>query len=57
MIESRGGRILLRLGALATLAFIYAPLVVIALYAFNENVTQSWPIESTTSRIGIRPRT
>jgi putative spermidine/putrescine transport system permease protein len=50
VIESRSGRILLRLGALATLAFIYAPLAVIALYAFNENVTQSWPIESFSTR-------
>jgi putative spermidine/putrescine transport system permease protein len=45
MVESRATRILLRLGALATLAFIYLPLLIIALYAFNKNVTQAWPIE------------
>ena len=45
MVESRATRILLRLGALATLGFIYLPLFVIALYAFNKNVTQAWPIE------------
>ena len=33
MTESPAARILLRLGALATLAFIYFPLIVIALYA------------------------
>jgi putative spermidine/putrescine transport system permease protein len=41
---------LLRLGALATLAFIYVPLIVIALYAFNANVTQGWPIEDFSTR-------
>jgi putative spermidine/putrescine transport system permease protein len=45
MVESRLTRILLRLGALVTLAFIYLPLFVIGLYAFNKNVTQAWPIE------------
>ena len=50
MVESRTTRILLRLGALATLAFIYLPLFVIALYAFNRNVTQAWPIEKYSTR-------
>jgi putative spermidine/putrescine transport system permease protein len=45
MVESRAMRILLRAGALVTLAFIYLPLFIIGLYAFNENVTQAWPIE------------
>ena len=35
MTESRTTQIFLRLGAGATLVFIYFPLVVIALYAFN----------------------
>ncbi len=45
MVESRLTKILLRLGMLATLAFIYLPLLIIGLYAFNKNVTQAWPIE------------
>jgi putative spermidine/putrescine transport system permease protein len=45
MVESRLTKILLRLGALVTLGFIYLPLFVIGLYAFNKNVTQAWPIE------------
>jgi putative spermidine/putrescine transport system permease protein len=45
MVESRLTRGLLRLGALVTLAFIYLPLFIIGLYAFNKNVTQAWPIE------------
>jgi putative spermidine/putrescine transport system permease protein len=48
--ESRASRILLRVGAGATLAFIYFPLVVIAVYAFNENISQTWPIEHYTTK-------
>jgi len=44
MVESRLTRALVRLGAGFTLVFIYSPLIVIGLYAFNENVTQEWPI-------------
>lgn len=50
MVESRLTQILLRLGAAVTLAFIYLPLGVIALYAFNESVTQGWPIESFSTK-------
>jgi putative spermidine/putrescine transport system permease protein len=48
--ESRASRILLRLGTGATLAFIYFPLAVIAVYAFNENISQTWPIEHYTTK-------
>jgi len=50
MVESRLTRVLLRLGAGATLAFIYFPLFVIAIYAFNENISQTWPIEHYTTK-------
>ena len=50
MNESPAARIFLRLGALATLLFIYLPLVVIAIYAFNENISQTWPIEHYTTK-------
>jgi putative spermidine/putrescine transport system permease protein len=50
MVESRLTRMLLRLGALVTLAFIYVPLILIGLYAFNANVTQEWPIENFSTR-------
>ena len=50
MAESRVARALLGLGAAATLAFIYGPLVVIGLYAFNANVTQGWPIEDFSTK-------
>ena len=41
---SRGARLVLRIGTGLTLAFIYVPLVVIALYAFNSRRTLRWPI-------------
>ncbi|HEV2712797.1 MAG TPA: ABC transporter permease [Gaiellaceae bacterium] len=50
MAESGATRMLLRLATVLTLAFIYLPLVVIALYAFNENVTQGWPIDRFSTR-------
>ena len=50
MVESRLTRVLLRLGAGLTLLFIYLPLVLIGVYAFNKSVTQSWPIENFTTK-------
>jgi len=41
--------ILLRVATAATLAFIYVPLLVIGLYAFNESITQGWPISGYTT--------
>ena len=38
----------LRIATALTLAFIYAPLLVIGLYAFNERRTQTWPIPGFT---------
>ncbi len=48
MVESRLSRFLLRAATAATLAFIYVPLLVIGLYAFNETRTQTWPIRGLT---------
>jgi putative spermidine/putrescine transport system permease protein len=45
---SNGTRWALRVGTTITLAFIYVPLLVIAVYAFNESRSQSWPIEGFT---------
>jgi putative spermidine/putrescine transport system permease protein len=39
---------LLRAGTGLTLLFVYTPLVVIALYAFNESRIQAWPIKGLT---------
>ena len=40
---SRGTRWALRIGTGLTLAFLYAPLLVIAVYAFNDRRTATWP--------------
>ena len=44
MQESRLVRIGLRLATVVVLLFVYLPLLVIVLYAFNESRVQSWPI-------------
>ena len=47
---SRGTRWFLR-GAMAiVLAFLYAPLLVVAIYAFNSRVVQVWPPPSLSLR-------
>jgi putative spermidine/putrescine transport system permease protein len=48
--ESRLTGVFLRLGAGLTLAFIYVPLFLIGLYAFNDGVTQAWPIENFSTK-------
>ena len=45
---SNGTRWALRVGTAITLTFIYVPLFVIAVYAFNESRSQSWPIDGFT---------
>ena len=45
---SSGMRWVLRIGTLVTLAFIYIPLIVIVIYAFNESRSQAWPIDGVT---------
>jgi len=43
MTESRWVRIGLRVMTVLTLAFIYLPLIVVAVYAFNPSRSQAWP--------------
>jgi putative spermidine/putrescine transport system permease protein len=45
---SRGTRWFLRLGTAFTLLFLYFPIAIIALYAFNERRIQTWPIPGFT---------
>jgi putative spermidine/putrescine transport system permease protein len=53
-MESRGARLTVRILSYLTLAFIYLPLVIVALYAFNASVGQKWPIqEYTTHWFGV----
>ena len=48
MYWSGPSRILLRVFTALVLAFIYVPIAVIVIYAFNENRTQRWPMSGLT---------
>ena len=48
MILSPLAHVGLRLATAVTLAFVYVPLLLIGLYAFNERRTQTWPISGLT---------
>jgi putative spermidine/putrescine transport system permease protein len=48
VVESPLTRIALRIATGLTLAFIYLPLAVITLYAFNDRTNQAWPIQGLT---------
>jgi putative spermidine/putrescine transport system permease protein len=37
-------------GSLLTLAFLYVPLAVVAIYAFNDSIGQAWPIQDYTTK-------
>ena len=50
MIRSRSLRMLLRGGTALTLVFIYFPLFVLALYAFNRSRIQRWPIDGLSTK-------
>jgi putative spermidine/putrescine transport system permease protein len=43
MTESRATRIALRIATALVLAFIYVPLIILAIYAFNPSRIQAWP--------------
>jgi putative spermidine/putrescine transport system permease protein len=43
-------RNLVRAGSLFTVAFLYVPLAIVAIYAFNDAIGQSWPIKDYTAK-------
>ena len=43
MAESRFARVLLRVASLGVLGFLYLPLLVVVIYAFNDSRLQAWP--------------
>ncbi len=47
---STWARNLVRAGSLFTLAFLYIPLAIVAIYAFNDAIGQSWPIKDYTAK-------
>jgi putative spermidine/putrescine transport system permease protein len=50
MTESRLTRVLLRLASGGVLAFLYLPLIVVTIYAFNSSRLQAWPPRDFTLR-------
>jgi putative spermidine/putrescine transport system permease protein len=49
-VETRRFKILIRVFAALLLVFLYVPLAIIVLYAFNDSVAQAWPIEEFTTK-------
>ena len=49
-MESRLARFLIKAGTAVTLVFLYAPLVILALYAFNKGITHAWPPDLWTTK-------
>ena len=49
-METRGFKILIKVFAALLLVFLYVPLAIIVLYAFNDSVAQAWPIEEFTTK-------
>ena len=49
-MESRFARWLIRGGSVITLLFLYVPLAIVVMYAFNNSVGQAWPIASYTTK-------
>ncbi|HEY7659132.1 MAG TPA: ABC transporter permease [Actinomycetota bacterium] len=47
-METRGARILIKAGTVFTLVFLYVPIAIVVLYAFNDSIGQAWPIEDFT---------
>ena len=50
MIEPRGVRVLLRLATGMILTFLYLPLVLVVISAFNESSFMAWPPPGLTLR-------
>jgi putative spermidine/putrescine transport system permease protein len=49
-MESRFARWLVRIGSVITLLFLYIPLFIVVIYAFNNSIGQKWPIEDFTMK-------
>ncbi len=49
-MESRFARFAIKAGLVFGLIFLYFPLAIVFVYAFNDSVAQTWPIESFTTK-------
>jgi putative spermidine/putrescine transport system permease protein len=43
-------RNLVRVSAALVLVFLYVPLVIVVMYAFNDSIGQAWPIQEYTTK-------
>src|SRR5262249_54157828 len=50
VVESRATRVTLALWVAFVLVFLYVPIAIICLYAFNASNVQSWPISGLTTK-------
>jgi len=49
-MESRAARIAIRIGMVLALAFLYVPLLIVVIYSLNNDIGQTWPIDSFTTK-------
>jgi putative spermidine/putrescine transport system permease protein len=49
-MESRTARVLIKLGSLIGILFLWIPLVIVAVYAFNASIGQKFPIQHFTTK-------
>jgi putative spermidine/putrescine transport system permease protein len=49
-VESRGTRVALGIFTVLVLVFLYVPIALICIYAFNESNVQSWPLTGLTTK-------
>jgi putative spermidine/putrescine transport system permease protein len=49
-MESRLARFMIKAGTGLALSFLYGPLVILALYAFNKGISHSWPPDLWTTK-------
>jgi putative spermidine/putrescine transport system permease protein len=49
-MESRLAKVLVPLGSVITLLFLYVPLFIVVIYAFNNSIGQRWPIQEFTTK-------
>jgi putative spermidine/putrescine transport system permease protein len=49
-MESRTARLAIRFGAAFALLFLYVPLLIVLIYAFNDSIGQAWPIQDYTTK-------
>jgi len=49
-MESRFARAMIRIGSAFVMLFLYVPLALVFVYAFNNRIGQKWPIDSWTTK-------